>query len=326
MATENFKDLVDIKKWQEIQDNFSAVTEVGLRTVDAEGNPITSWGTEPRLCSQVLKSSPQNRICATCLPTFLGGEALISKNHSFVCQASLHNFIVPLRLRQSKVLGYVILGPVILVMRKSKEEYQKVAEELNVDLEDFWSALLEIKVISFHGMQSLVKLIKDIGEYTINLAYRGIAKEKEVVMKLDSSKLAKLLEVLLDVAFEVSQADIGSVMFLDERQENLTIHASRGIPNEVVRRTKVRLGEGISGIAAKQGRPFVIDENLREAEILPYLRRPYLRSSMVLPIKVEKRVVGVMNLGALQTSPVRFNMDKAQLMNKLIGLVSTAIS
>jgi len=322
----SLKNLIDIREWQKIQDNFSVITDVCLRTVDAKGNRVTSPSKEPRLCNQLLKESQwKTKLCEPCLPTFLGGQGVVDKNLSFTCHAGLCNFIAPLKM-ESKALGYIILGPLILVMRKSKEQYRQTADELNLDLEDFWNAILEIKVISFQGVQSLIELIRDVCEYTLKLAYRNITQGKEGGMALGAAKLNRILDILLDVAFELSQADRGSVMFFDESQKNFTIWASKGIPDEIARNTRVKLGEGISGIAAQEEKSFLIDDNTRDGRIRPYLNRPFIGSAMVLPIKIENRVVGVMNLGTLKTSSVRFDADNLRMMKKLVDLATVAIT
>ena len=141
-----------------------------------------------------------------------------------------------------------------------------------------------------------------------------------------SSKLKDLLDGLLSVAFEVSGADVGSIMLLDDKKEAMKILASRGIADEIVRNTKVRSGEGISGIALRERESFLINDNIMvDNRIRPYLSRPYISSSMVLPLKIEDEVMGVINLGTLQTSQVRFNKDKMSLVNRLVDLVTTAI-
>ena len=307
-------DLIDIKDWQKIQDNFSTVTDVCLRTVDSKGRFITSVSRKPRLCKD----------CGPCLPTFLGGKEVVDKNLSFTCKAGLHSLVAPLRV-DGKAWGYIIVGPVVLVMRKPKEQYYQVAEELGFSLESFWDAFLEIKVISFQGAQSLVELIKDIGEYTIKLAYQSMMKTREVMMALDSPKLNRLLEALLDVAFQVTGADIGSIMLVDKTKNELNIRTSKGLPDAIAKRAKVRLGEGISGIAASEGESFLIDDKITDNRIKRYLNRPNLHSSMVIPIKVEDKVWGVVNLGALRTSSVRFNQDNMDVLSKLINLATIAI-
>lgn len=321
----SLKNLLDIEKWQKIQDSFSAVTGISLRTVDHEGSPLTQPSGLPRLCADLAnKPHIKSKVCGGCLPTFLGGRGVLDRNLSFVCHTGLCNFIVPLRAGDN-VFGYVVLGPAILVMRKDKEEYLGLAEELMLELDELWGMLLEIKVVSFQGVQSLIELIRDVGEYTVKLAYQDIMRKKEVVMKPDASKLNRLLNALLEVAFQVTGADIGSIMFFSKTSDELTIQAARGIPEEIVQKTRVKLGEGISGIAAKERKSFLIDENLKDNRIRSYLTRPYINSSMVIPIDVREKTVGVINLGALQTSPVKFNTDTVKLMHKLIGLTTIAL-
>jgi len=83
-------------------------------------------------------------------PTFLAGKAIVDKSVSFISPSGFHNFIVPLkinpyipgvkdtdvsRLDTQEPLAYIILGPVILVMRRSKQDYQKLADELKVGID-----------------------------------------------------------------------------------------------------------------------------------------------------------------------------------------------
>lgn len=241
------KDLIDSKEWKKIQDNFSAITGVGIRLLDAKGNPASHPSGQPRLCSELLQKSPlKKEVCGQCLPTFLGGRAVVDKHLSTVCKSGLHNFILPLKYG-NKVYGFLQMGPVVLVMRKPKEEYRKITEELSLDLEEFWSALLEIKVMSFQSAQSIMELIRDIGEYTVKLAHEGLIEKREAVMEEETFKLKKLLNALLDVAFQVTGADIGSIMLMDKYRKHLTIRTSKGLSEEIVRNTKVKPGRGLPG-------------------------------------------------------------------------------
>jgi putative methionine-R-sulfoxide reductase with GAF domain/ligand-binding sensor protein len=325
-----FAGLIDIAKWQTIQDVFSSITEIGLRTIDARGESLTAPSGESRLChefTEVLRL--QHETCKTCLPTFLGGTAAVEKNLSFICPTGFHNFVSPLALQQDTVLAYVILGPVILVSRKTKEYYLKIAEDLHIDPETFWSCVLEIRVLSFYRIQTIVDLIKETGAYVLYLAGEkiSIASEIETLLSSGACRLGMLLDKFLNVALQISGAEIGSIMMLNKDSNDLTIRASKGLDYDVIKDTRVKYGEGISGTAVKEGTSFLIDD-VRSADnrIKRYLKRPQLKSSMVLPIRFGSDILGVMSLGTLATSPLRFSRDDVTTMTGLIDLATLTLS
>lgn len=321
----SFADLIDLKVWQKIQDNFSNVTKISISTLNPAGEPLCEVTGKPRLCGELIKDFfvTKHHICTLCLPTFLGGKGIVDKNLSFVCIAGLRNFVIPLRLNH-RLLGYVLVGPVSLVRLKPKEHYRQEAEELNLDLEVFWDAISEIKVISFHVAQSLIELIKDVAEYSLHLAYQNKMKESEA-LKPNLIRFSKTLNLLLDVAFQISGADIGSIMLIDKAKNEMSLRASKGIPDEIVKNTRVKVGNGIAGLAAQKGKPMIIDDTTVNNRIKPYLKRPVINSAMVIPIKVKNDTWGVINLATLKESPIRFNEDNVAAINKLLDLSTVVL-
>ena len=81
--TPRFADVICLEEWQKIQDTFSAMTNIGIRTLDENGKELARSGGHP-----FFKKS--------CLPTFLGGDSVVDKNLSFVCPPGFHNFVSPL--------------------------------------------------------------------------------------------------------------------------------------------------------------------------------------------------------------------------------------
>ena len=321
-AKRSLEELIDLTEWSKIQDNFAAITGIGIKILNTKCQPVIKPSGVPRLCSElVVDLALRERMCGRCLPSFLGGTWSVDKNLSYACHSGLNTFVTPLRV-ENEVVGYALIGPLILVARKPKEQYRQAAEELHLDLENFWSALCEVKVTSFHSAQSLVELIKDVFDYLLKLSHQNKLMQSEIE-SLDSPKLARLLHALLDVAFQVSGADMGSIMLLDKTRSELTIKASRGLSEDVVMSTKAKLGEGIAGLAAKEGESFILDDATKDNRIKKYLTRPQIKSSMVVPLKVEDKVIGVMNLGALGSSSA-FDIDSLKLMHKLIGLATVA--
>jgi len=76
----------------------------------------------------------------------------------------------------------------------------------------------------------------------------------------------------------------------------------------------------------REGKSFLIDDNLQDNRIKQYLSRPSIVSSMVIPIKVEEKVLGVMNLGAARSSDVRFNPGSVRVVNSLVDLATLAVN
>lgn len=313
-----FTDLINLESWQKLQDAFSAISEIGLRTLDCEGNPITT----PSGTAEIWR-----KLGDKCLPTFLGGKETVDLNLSYSCYPGLQNFIIPIKI-DSQALGYVIAGPVILVARKQKEEYREAAEKLGISLESLWESLSQVRVISFQRIQTITEVIRAFGNYILKTASRRLSVKEELgeLCRTESRDAKNLLETLLRVALQISGADIGSIMMYNPDAQELNIRASKGIPEEVVRNTRVKLGEGISGRAASEKRSYLINSENPDNRLKPYLNRPYIQSSMVLPIDISDNVLGVMNLGALDISPVKFNPDNLEHMNRLIKLTTYAIN
>jgi signal transduction histidine kinase/DNA-binding response OmpR family regulator len=70
--------------------------------------------------------------------------------------------------------------------------------------------------------------------------------------------IESLLARILDSALEITKAKRGSILLLDENTGKLTVRAARGLSEEVIKNTKIPLGEGIAGRVAKEGKPLLV--------------------------------------------------------------------
>ena len=109
--------------------------------------------------------------------------------------------------------------------------------------------------------------------------------------------LPRLLDLIVTTAIEVTNADRGSVMLLEEAQGVLTIKAAKGIDEGVITSTRVKLGEGIAGRVALTGKALL----LRRGDESPALRalrhrEEQISSAISVPLCVEEHVVGTLNV------------------------------
>lgn len=121
----------------------------------------------------------------------------------------------------------------------------------------------------------------------------------------------KLLNEVLALAVEQTASDAGSIMLLDEAQGELRIAVAEGLSSDTVRTTRQKLGEGIAGTVARDGKPLVIRERAADAAASGLERgvtaaaegappeerdRPRIRAAMCAPVVAGGRVLGVINV------------------------------
>jgi PAS domain S-box-containing protein len=134
-----------------------------------------------------------------------------------------------------------------------------------------------------------------------------------------------LIEQLVRRLAEALGADRVSLMLLDEAERVLTVSAAVGLPADVAAGTRIALGEGIAGWVALTGQPLLLPEGpdvpapLREA-----MGHEEITSALCVPLQVEGRVIGVLNLSRLdRRSP--FALTDLQVVSLLAERAAVAI-
>ncbi|MDA8098127.1 MAG: GAF domain-containing protein [Nitrospiraceae bacterium] len=91
--------------------------------------------------------------------------------------------------------------------------------------------------------------------------------------------------------------DICSIMLSDLHTNELTVRASRGLDDDVVRRTSIKIGDKIAGWVALEGKPLFIENIESDPRFAKKSTPQYTtKSLMSFPLMVGERVVGVLNL------------------------------
>lgn len=149
-------------------------------------------------------------------------------------------------------------------------------------------------------------------------------KEVEVLARVGRSLLETIdldeqLSLALNLAAEAISADRGSVLIADFEAGVLNIRAARGLPSEVTSLTQI--GEGISGWVAAHNEPVILHGDFADPRFEGV--DPTIESSLSLPLSVEGKVLGVLNL--VRLSGERFTQNDLTLASSLADLASLAI-
>lgn len=331
-------DLIEPGELQGVQDSFADVAGVSIRVVDTNGKPVTKASNERLLCCGAFQdAAAKEKFCLGCLPEFLGGRGVIDDDFSFECVPGLKNYLVPLKVMlsgtRSFITGYMIIGPVIFMKRRSKEEFELVASGMGLDFNQLWNHVLDLRVFSYQGIRSLLDMITGLTSRVLTLSYEKLViKENARSSELPDERAAgtassdEFFGLFLDLIVGAMGGSTGSVMLLDKEKNDLVIKAAHGLPREVVPGVSLKFGDGIAGMAAQTKRPFLINQDKADEIISDRLNRPDLFSSMVVPIKYRDDVFGVVNISSGISTPVRFDEQNLAFVVKAAGLAGVALS
>jgi hypothetical protein len=133
-----------------------------------------------------------------------------------------------------------------------------------------------------------------------------------------------LTRLTVEMIAEVMNARTASFMLVDEERSELYIRAARGLREEVVCGTRIKIGDSIAGWVAKHGQPLLVT-NIEED---PRFGRPNghqyeTKSLLSVPVKIHGRVVGVININN-KISCTPFTEDDRALLSSLSDRVALA--
>jgi putative methionine-R-sulfoxide reductase with GAF domain len=346
MNIDNLKHLADKiiqkEKWWDILSRFIDVLRINLFIVDVGGGIILP-PEEGRCGGKLLTDAT------------LGFDLLHNSNVSVLKQFhpigsflessnrfELSSFAIPISLSGTTV-AYMIVGPVILNKRLSDADYEKMAKEYGIQTTDILHELNEIRAVSHLMMSSILNLLAEIIRDNVELSLKSddfnriekADKDKETnsEQNLSVKKIAQeiytnvlqdeLLVTFLDIALKMTQTECGSIMILDETSQELSIKAFKGLDKEKVHNTKIKIGEGIAGMVAKENKMYLIEGQVSSNNrIAQHLRRPDIKQSLVLPLTSKSGVIGVLNLHT-KTSEAKIE-DNVENLRYLTQLLSTA--
>jgi len=137
----------------------------------------------------------------------------------------------------------------------------------------------------------------------------------------ETLNLELLLENLAGIIRQVIPHELFAILLYSERRQGLRIRYALGHRPEIVRNLIVKLGEGLTGVAAATKQPVLASNVLEDARYLNALDA--VRSELAVPMVARQRLVGVLDLQS--TSLDAFSTQDRALLQLIAARVATAI-
>jgi sigma-B regulation protein RsbU (phosphoserine phosphatase) len=136
-----------------------------------------------------------------------------------------------------------------------------------------------------------------------------VADVVNTTLDLDTTlrRVAELVRRVIDY-------EIFAILLLNEKAQELRIRFQVGYAREVAERVKIKIGEGVTGLAAQRGEAILVDDESKYPEYIS--AAPNVRSELAIPLIVKNRVIGVLNLETHEIG--RFTEEHKRLLT-LIG-------
>lgn len=138
-------------------------------------------------------------------------------------------------------------------------------------------------------------------------------------------KLEDTLEVITHITSQVMGVDSCSIYLQEGGSDRLVLKATTGLAREAIGRASLGTSEGLTGWAVIHGQPVAIRDALNDPrfKLLPETKEERLRSLMAVPLSVQGRIIGAMNV---QTAEMHdFTVEEIELLSLIANLAAGAL-
>src|SRR5713226_3201828 len=143
-----------------------------------------------------------------------------------------------------------------------------------------------------------------------------VADVVNTTLDLDTTlrRVAELVRKVIDY-------EIFAILLVNEKAQDLRIRFQVGYAREIAERIKVKIGQGVTGIAAQRREAVLVDDVSRHPEYISVVAG--VRSELAVPLIVKNRVIGVLNLEAQEAG--RFSEEHKRLLTLIASRMAVGI-
>ena len=137
--------------------------------------------------------------------------------------------------------------------------------------------------------------------------------------------LEDILKLIVTLTANVMKAKVCNVWLIDEKKQEFNIKATQSMHQEYLNKRTIKLNEGIVGLVAKEKKPKIIFDVLKEEQYKEkkLARKEGLVSMASIPMMVKDKVIGVLNV--YTNKPYEFTKAEISLLSTIANQAAVAI-
>ena len=143
-----------------------------------------------------------------------------------------------------------------------------------------------------------------------------VADVVNTTLDLDTS-----LQRVAAVVRKVIDYQIFAILLLNDKTQEMHIRFQVGYPKEVAERLRIKVGEGVTGLAAQQREAVLVGDVTQDPTYIGAV--PNVHSELAVPLILKNRVIGVINIEALQ--PHYFTDEHKRLLTLIASRMAVGI-
>lgn len=136
-----------------------------------------------------------------------------------------------------------------------------------------------------------------------------------------SLDLDTTLRRIAEVVRKVIDYEIFAILLLNEKTQELRFRFQIGYPQEFAERARIKVGEGVTGLAVQSRRAILIDDVRKDSTYIAAV--PNVRSELAVPLTTKNGVIGVIDLEA--SDPGYFHEEHKRLLMLIASRMAAGI-
>ncbi len=148
----------------------------------------------------------------------------------------------------------------------------------------------------------------------------------EVGRELTSSlELKEVLNTIVERTADMLEADICSIVLYDDKNDYLYVAAAKGLPEEIVKSARMKMGEKISGWVLEKNESILVEDIEHDERFSKRNHERYYTGSFVsASLSFKGKKIGVINVSNKRSRQI-FTMEELRLLEGLSDQAAIAI-